>query len=147
LFESGRPLLVVPTECAAPSRFHRALVAWKSSREATRALHDALSLGLLDQLTALECAVVNSSASGGPKPPVTDALVDHLSRHRIHSKIVNLSRDGQSVAARLLHHASHSHAQLLIAGGYGHPRLSRWILGGTTGGLLASTPIPILFSH
>ncbi|UHQ18321.1 universal stress protein [Lysobacter sp. KIS68-7] len=145
LFESGRPLLVVPAECAAPSRFHRATVAWDSSMEASRALHGAISLGIFDHQTALECAMVD--ASPGANSATAQPLQDHLSRHDIAPTVTHLTCNGQSVATRLLIHAAHSRSQLLIAGGYGHSRLREWLLGGTTRDLLAGTPIPILFAH
>jgi nucleotide-binding universal stress UspA family protein len=147
LFESCRPLLVVPAECAAPSRFHRAIVAWDSSMEASRALHGALSLGFFDKQTALECVMVDASSGPTSNPAAAQPLVDHLTRHGITPTITPLTCDGQSIATRLLIHAAHTRSQLLIAGGYGHSRLREWLLGGTTRDLLAGTPIPILFAH
>jgi nucleotide-binding universal stress UspA family protein len=147
LFESGRPLLVVPAECAAPSRFHRAMVAWDASMEASRALHGAMSLGLFDNQTALECAMVDAPPGLASGPATAQPLLDHLSRHDIVPSVTHLACNGQSVATRLLIHAAHARSQLLIAGGYGHSRLREWLLGGTTRDLLAGSPIPILFAH
>jgi nucleotide-binding universal stress UspA family protein len=147
LFESGRPVLVVPPECAAPSRFHRVMVAWDASKEASRALHDTLGLGILDSQTAFECAIVDDAVAEPAMDSAKKSLTNHLSRHGLHHTVAHLACSGQSVATRLLIHAAHTRAQLLIAGGYGHSRLREWFLGGTTRDLLAGSPVPILFSH
>ncbi|MBB1061467.1 universal stress protein [Marilutibacter spongiae] len=144
LFESGRPVLMVPH--APPLPVRHAIVAWKSCRHASRALHDALPL--LAGAGSIDIVTVDPAAAGafdGADPGVD--IATHLARHALPVNLVSLPRGGQTVASALLRHASESGAQLLVAGGYGHSRLREWALGGTTRDLLLATHLPILFSH
>ena len=146
LFESGRPVLVVPTHHPIELPFRRVVVAWKPTRESTRALHDALIL--LAGTTSIDVVIVDPAigdAQHGEDPGVDVAT--HLARHEVRVNVVNLSRSGQTVATTLLRHAAQIDAQLLVAGGYGHSRLREWVLGGTTRELLQAMHLPILFSH
>ena len=146
LFESGRPVLVVPEGAKAPKKFERILVAWHPTREATRALHDAL--GLVAAGAMLDVTVVDPVEGDGlhGEEPGAD-IAAHLVRHACKVTVHRQQSAGQSVATRLLLHADHVKSQLLVAGGYGHSRMREWMLGGTTRDLLAGTRIPLLFSH
>jgi nucleotide-binding universal stress UspA family protein len=146
LFESGRPVLVIPPHHPVELPFRHVVVAWKPSREATRALHDALTL--LARATSIDVVTVDPEVSDrqhGEDPGVD--IATHLARHDLQVNVVNLPRSGQTVATTLLRHAAATEAQLLVAGGYGHSRLREWVLGGSTRELLQATHLPILFSH
>ena len=146
LFESGRPVLVVPAGCPVEFPVRHAVAAWKPSRESARALHDALPL--LATATSIDVVTVDPEVSDrlhGEDPGVD--IATHLARHDLRVNVVNLPRSGQTVATTLLRHAAATDAQLLIAGGYGHSRLREWVLGGTTRELLQAIHLPILFSH
>jgi nucleotide-binding universal stress UspA family protein len=146
LFESGRPVLVIPPQHAAELPQRHVVVAWKPCREAARALHDALPL--LSEATSVDVVIVDPVV--GDKDHGEDPGVDiarHLARHGLTVNVVNRPRNDQTVATALLRHAAESGAQLLVAGGYGHSRLREWALGGTTRELLQAIHLPILFSH
>jgi len=146
LFESGRPVLAIPAHHPAKLPFRHVVVAWKPTREATRALHDALTM--LTGATSIDVVTVDPVVSDfdhGPYPGVD--IATHLARHDLTVNVVSLPRSGQTVATALLRHAAESDAQLLIAGGYGHSRLREWVLGGTTRELLQALHLPIFFSH
>ncbi|MFC5577929.1 hypothetical protein ACFPOA_07900 [Lysobacter niabensis] len=146
LFESGRPVLVIPPHHAAELPLRHVVVAWKPCREAARALHDALPL--LSEATSVDVVIVDPVV--GDKDHGEDPGVDiarHLARHGLTVNVVNRPRNDQTVATALLRHAAESGAQLLVAGGYGHSRLREWALGGTTRELLQAIHLPILFSH
>jgi nucleotide-binding universal stress UspA family protein len=51
------------------------------------------------------------------------------------------------VAEALLSHAADSGAELLVMGGYGHPRAWELALGGVTRTILQSMTLPVLMSH
>lgn len=146
LFESGRPVLAVPAHHPVELPLRHVVVAWKPTREATRALHDALPL--LARATSIDVVTVDpvvSDAEHG-EDPGTD-IATHLARHELRVNVVRLPRAGQTVATSLLRHAAETGAQLLVAGGYGHSRLREWALGGTTRELLRALHLPVLFSH
>lgn len=144
LFESGRPVLVIPASHPAELPIRHAVVAWKPSREAVRAIHDALPL--LTHASSIDLVTVEpgDGADNGFAPDVD--IATHLSRHGLQVKVIRRPRS-QTVATTLLRHAAETEAQLLIAGGYGHSRLREWALGGTTRELLRAMHLPVLFSH
>lgn len=146
LFESGRPVLVLPPHhpCKWPAA--HAVVAWQPTREATRALHDAMPL--LAQATSVDVLMVDPEprTAGHGELPGAD-IGAHLARHGLQVNVVQRERGRDSVATALLRHAADSGAGLLVAGGFGHSRLREWMIGGTTQGLLEAMHLPVLFSH
>lgn len=138
--------MVVPPHHPIELPIRHVVVAWKPSRESTRALHDALTL--LAGATSIDVVTVDPEVSDeahGEDPGVD--IATHLARHDLQVNVVNLPRSGQTVATTLLRHAAATEAQLLVAGGYGHSRLREWVLGGTTRELLQAIHLPILFAH
>jgi nucleotide-binding universal stress UspA family protein len=146
LFESGRPVLVVPPKYRLTTVPKKVLVAWRSSPEAARALHDAMPfLRGAEQVNVLvvnpgDSGVVNDDASGL-------GITTHLARHGIKATLVQRDSGAQSVSDILLDYARESYAQLIVAGGYGHSRLREWALGGATRELLIGASIPVFYSH
>ena len=146
LFESGRPVMVVPAHHPIELPLRHVVVAWQPTREATRALHDALPL--LMGATSVDIVTVDpivSETRHGEDPGVD--IASHLARHDLSVNVVVLPHRGERVATTLLRHAAESGAQLFVAGGYGHSRFREWVLGGTTRELLQAMHLPILFSH
>jgi nucleotide-binding universal stress UspA family protein len=146
LFESGRPILAIPAHHPIELPIRHVVVAWKPTRESTRALHDALPL--LGAATSVDVVTVDPDVGDmahGEDPGVD--IATHLARHDLRVNVVTLPRSGQDVSTVLLRHAAGSNAQLLVAGGYGHSRLREWALGGTTRELLQAMHLPVLFSH
>lgn len=146
LFESGRPVLVLPPQhpCQWPAA--HAVVAWRPTREATRALHDAMPL--LAQATSVDVLMVEPEPRSGGHGELPGADIGtHLARHGLQVNVVQRERGRDSVATALLRHAAETGAGLLVAGGFGHSRLREWMLGGTTQELLEALHLPVLFSH
>ena len=146
LFVWGAPVLVIPARFPIVLPFRHAVVAWKPTRESTRALHDSLSL--LAGSASIDIVTVDPEIGDekhGADPGVD--IATHLARHDLRVNVIKLPRSNQTVATALLRHAAESEAQVLVAGGYGHSRLREWVLGGTTRELLQAMHLPILFSH
>lgn len=146
LLESGRPVLMVPPGCkvAAPPR--RIVVAWRPTREAARAVHDALPF--LTRADQVDVVVVNAGGGefGHGEEPGAD-VASHLARHGVKANVVRCDAGPRQVSSILLEHARECPAQMVVAGGYGHSRLREWAMGGVTRELLTSSTIPVLFSH
>jgi nucleotide-binding universal stress UspA family protein len=144
LLESGRPVLVIPPRCAVDPVPRRIVIAWRPTREASRAVHDALPLmkgaERVDVLTIQTDAPEENDISA-------ERLVRHLARHGIESHRIERPTLGQTVATALLQYTRESRADLLIAGGYGHSRLREWALGGVTRELLIASDLPVFFGH
>lgn len=146
LFESGRPVMVLPAGFAEPFPPRHAVIAWRPTREATRAVHDALPLLARCRTVDVVCVDPRARPDRDGEEPGTDIAV-HLARHGLRVNVLGLSSGGAEVAEVLLRHCRESGAGLLVAGGYGHARAREWILGGTTRELLETLSLPVLFSH
>lgn len=146
LLESGRPVLVVPPSFNPQRHARHVVVAWRPTREATRALHDAMPfLHAAESVDVVEVGPRGGESGDGPQPGAD--IATHLARHDLKVRVVVRERSAESVATALMTHAEESGAGLLVAGGYGHSRFREWVLGGVTRELLQSTPVPVLFSH
>ncbi|HEV2675366.1 MAG TPA: universal stress protein [Aliidongia sp.] len=142
VLDVGCPVLVVPRA----GRFERierhALVAWNGSREAARAVRDALPL--LKRVAKVTVLAVN--AGGGGEEPGADIAL-HLARHGIRVEIDQSTAPDMKVADVLLSHASDRGSDLIVMGAYGHARMRETILGGVTRSMLEQMTVPVLMSH
>jgi nucleotide-binding universal stress UspA family protein len=144
ILEAGRPVLVLPRDVTRLNH-SRMLIAWKDTREARRAVHDALPL--LKTAEKVAIAVANPQARS---PTTIDAQVSDLTQY-LKRHGVTLDQQIETVAGEddghiLLELANTYQADLIVAGAYGRTRLSEWIFGGVTRHLLTTSPIPCLFS-
>jgi nucleotide-binding universal stress UspA family protein len=146
LLESGRPVLAVPPGCKATMPPRRIVAAWKPTREAARAFHDAMPL--FQRADRIDIVIVNPSGGerGHGELPGAD-IATHLLRHGVEVDVVVLPAGEDTVADELDRHVRDTGADLLVAGGYGHSRFLEWALGGATRQLLESASVPVLFSH
>jgi nucleotide-binding universal stress UspA family protein len=146
LFDSGRPVMMVPQRARWPAQLEKAVVAWRPSPEASRALHDALPL--LRRARSVDVVMVEPRVGETSHGEVPGAdIAQHLSRHGVKVEIVSLPREGASTAEAILRHAAQVGAQLIVAGGYGHSRVREQVFGGVTRGLFEHATVPVLFSH
>lgn len=146
LLETGRPVLVVPPRFRSLDPARHVVVAWRASREAARALHDAMPM--LRSAGSVDVVMVEPQGSASRKGPQPGAeIATHLARHGLKVSVVVHERETESIAMALTEHARKSGAELIVAGGYGHSRFREWALGGVTRKLLQTSPVPILFSH
>ena len=143
LVASGRPVLVVPPKVEQlPAKC--ALIAWKDTREARRAVFDALPLlSLCSRAIVVAVDEVNDPMAADIS--VNDVVV-WLSRHGVkaHGMVLPLLT---SPAQQLELLASEEDADLIIAGAYGHSRFRELVLGGTTRDVLMSMPRSMFLSH
>ncbi len=144
LFESGRPVVVVPYVQAQGLRLGRVLVCWDGSRPATRAIADALPF--LQRAKAIEIVAV-SGERGKSRELVGTNMARHLARHGLDVELKRVSADAVDVPSAIRSHAIDGGADFMVMGGYGHSRLREFILGGVTRTILSSTTIPVLMSH
>lgn len=147
MMEAGAPVLVVPSGASStriPAR--RIVLGWKPSREASRALHDALPL--LRMAERVDVLIVESTRrEKDPGAPAGDDVATHLAHHGVNAHVVVEPAGGDTVATTLLKRAATIEADLIVVGGYGHSRLREWILGGVTHELLGASHLPVFFSH
>ncbi|CAN5580731.1 universal stress protein [soil metagenome] len=139
----GRPVLVVPATADKP-RLEAVMVAWKDTREARRAVADALPLL---KRAAHVCVVEIADAADLREAHVRlDDVVAWLGRHGVVAQPLAAAtnpRDFDQLGAI----ASEQGADLIVAGGYGHSRLREWVMGGVTRSLLEGAQRCSLLSH
>ena len=146
LLSAGRPVLVVPYAGNFTALGQTVLVGWKSSREAARAVNDALPL--LQQANAVTVLAINPEygiADDGGAPAADIAL--HLARHGVKAVAAHTVAKEIPEGVALLNYAGDMGADLIVAGGYGHSRMRESIFGGVTRTLLATMTVPVLLSH
>ncbi|QGY02044.1 universal stress protein [Methylobacterium mesophilicum SR1.6/6] len=135
----GRPVLVVP-----PGVDHldakRVVVGWKNTREARRAIRDALPF----LKRASEVLVVSVDDGAGSEGQDTLRL---LQAHDVSAIRVRRDAEGVSAAQALVEAAAEHGADLIVTGAYGHGRLREWAFGGVTRDLLSYAPVCCLMSH
>jgi len=144
LFDSGRPMLVVPYIQRNRISLERILLCWDGSRSAARAAADALSF--LQRAKLVEVVTVASEPAKSDELPGAD-IARHLTRHGVTVALKRIVTAETDVASTILSHAADNSADFLVMGGYGHSRLREFILGGATREILASMTVPVLMSH
>ncbi|MEO1331176.1 MAG: universal stress protein [Pseudomonadota bacterium] len=145
LFESGRPVLLLPETGLPDGRAREALIAWDGRKEAARALRDALPL-LADVEGAEVCTVETLFDDGPDNDGASLAASEYLAAHGVPVDANTLNRSF-GIASALSERARERGSDLLVMGGYGHSRLSEAIFGGVTETLLRESPIPIFMAH
>ncbi len=141
---AGRPVLILPYAGSFLNIGSRILVAWNASREATRAITDALPL--LKRADSVNLIALSSKHDAQGHIPV-DEIVLYLARHGVH---VDVSKDHVTdidAGNAILSCAADLGSDLLVMGGYGRSRLREWVLGGATRTILESMTVPVLMSH
>jgi nucleotide-binding universal stress UspA family protein len=146
VFDSGRPVLAIPFAGSFKTIGKRVLVGWNASREASRALHDALPLIAKAETATVFLANPTRGLDGHGEEPGAD-IARHMVRHGLKVEVAKVIADDVPDSALLLNHASDMGADLLVMGAYGHSRLREFILGGMTRSLLREMTVPVLLSH
>ncbi|MDB5533234.1 MAG: Nucleotide-binding universal stress protein UspA family [Hyphomicrobiales bacterium] len=143
LFDTGRPVIVVPYIQKGPAKFGHVLVAWDGSSVAARALNDALPL----LHVAGKVEIVTVTPAGTPTDDLPGFNISrHLARHGINAELRMLPKT-EDVASTLLSYAADSGADLLVMGGYGHSRLREFVFGGTSTDILKAMTLPVFMVH
>ena len=144
LFESGRPVIVVPYIQTQGAKFDCVMVGWDGSRTAARAIGDAMPV--LEHAKLIEVFTVVAGPTKNTELPGID-IGRHLSRHGLNVEVKRILADDIKVSEAILSHAADIDADFMVMGGYGHSRLREYVLGGATRGILASMILPTLMSN
>lgn len=142
----GRPVLVVPYAGSFSTIGQRVIVAWNGSREATRAVHDALPVLRGAKLVHVIAVNPTGGMAGHGDVPGADICL-HLSRHGVNAVCEHIKSDDLNVGEMLLSRAADEAADLIVMGAYGRSRLRELVLGGATRHILRHMTVPVLLSH
>jgi nucleotide-binding universal stress UspA family protein len=146
VFGCGRPVLVVPAAGRHLDVGRRVVVGWNASREAARALNDAIPL-----MQGAEFVGILAFHQEEPPPnlPVrAPRIVTHLALHGIRARYERVVKEKQGIGAAeaLMNYAFESQADLTVIGmpGHGFPLPHA---GAAVRDLLRSMATPVLFAH
>lgn len=142
----GRPVLMVPYAGSFAQIGRRVLIAWDGSREAVRALNDALPMiGGAESVTVM---TVRASARDIERDHLSmERIVRHLARHGITARANETMQNDIAISDVLLSSATDLSADLIVAGAYHHSPLRESLIGGVSRELFQHMTVPVLMSH
>jgi nucleotide-binding universal stress UspA family protein len=146
MLSSGRPILAVPYAGAFETLGDNVLVAWNASREATRAVNDALPILKTARKVTILAVNPKHGIEGHGEVPAADIAL-HLARHGVKAEAAHTIANDISEGDALLSYAADMGADLIVCGGYGHSRAREMVFGGVTRTLLEEMTVPMLLSH
>jgi nucleotide-binding universal stress UspA family protein len=141
LFESGRPVLLVPPSTPG-SIGDTIVVAWNGSMETARTV--ALGLPILSKAKRVFILTVEGWGVDGPSG---EELATRLHRHNIAAEAVTRHMQSRTAGEVILASAAQLHADLLFKGAYTQSRLRQMIFGGATNHILTHSKLPIFMAH
>lgn len=140
VFDTGRPVLIVPSGPAAPIGEHAA-IGWNGTAYSARAVYSALPL--LKKAKKVSIVAIGEDDKAAPAA----ALAGYLARHEVAAAVVRSDGGGAPIGRALLEQVASIGADLLVMGGYGHSRLREMMLGGATRFVLHNATIAVVMSH
>lgn len=145
VLNSGCPTLLVPYAGDFPQMGRRIMFLWSATREAARALRDALPLlRAADEVRVVVFDARPGSGGHGESPGSDIGL--YLARHGV-KVTVNREVSTSDVGNAALSLAADVGTDLIVMGGYGHSRLRELVMGGTSRTILEAMTVPVLMSH
>jgi nucleotide-binding universal stress UspA family protein len=141
VLQAGRPVLVAAGG-AERALAKKAVVAWKDTREARRAVADAVPL--LSSADEVVVATVTRESDEYIKESVAD-IVAFLAAHGIkaRSEVIAAKDD----IGALTEFVTSLGADLVVSGAYGHSRIREWVFGGVTRSLLGEVGLSRFMSN
>jgi nucleotide-binding universal stress UspA family protein len=143
LFDSGRPVVVVPYIHKGPAKLDRMALCWDGSRAAARAMGDALPLMRLAK--SIDLLLVRNESDRGEVEGAD--IAQHLARHDLPITLAEVPQGDVDIGNTILNYVADHAIDLMVMGGYGHSRLRELGLGGVTRAILQSMTVPALMSH
>ena len=141
LFDSGRPILIVPPK-GAVSIGKTAVISWNRSSETARTI--AFAMPMLRKAERIVVLTVSGALTPGPP---ANLLARALQRHGLPVDTVEVDSGSKNAGKVILEKAASLGADLIVKGGYTQSRLRQMIFGGATQEILANTEIPVIMAH
>ncbi|MEM6460980.1 MAG: universal stress protein [Pseudomonadota bacterium] len=146
VLDGGRPVLFVPYVGRQSVAVEHALIAWNGSREAARAVFDALPL--LQTAKDVEVLTVDPEDNAEQSKLMAGAeIAAALTRHGVSVTTKTEVSDGLPAASVIQNRLSDTGSDLLVMGGYSKSRLREYLFGGVTRTMLKSMPNLTLMSR
>ncbi|MEF2074569.1 universal stress protein [Consotaella aegiceratis] len=132
ILSAGRPVLL-PAEDYRELKGDNVLVAWNDTREARRAVSDALPF--LVRADHVLVAMIAPQETDEAHESLLD-VVRFLGRHGCKARSEVIVPGSRQIPEVLTETAGRIGADLMVFGGYGHSRLREWAMGGVTRALI-----------
>jgi nucleotide-binding universal stress UspA family protein len=147
IMSAGCPVLLMPHVDLTPSIGKHVVVAWDGSREAARAVHDALPfMRSAKNTTVLTIKPAKNKRVDNYVRAANISAV--IARHGIEVRAVDIESDEDvSIGKTLLSYALDLGADLIVMGAYAHARWQELVMGSPTRTMLQSMAVPVLMSH
>jgi len=143
LFESGRPVMMVP-KLGSPTLGEKIAIAWNGSTET--ALTVALSMPFLQQ--AREVIVVTVGPQHMPEPgPTGEELARGLEGHGFSVSMRTAVGRQKPQGESFLREAMAAGADLMLKGAYTQSRIRQMIFGGATRHIIMDSRIPVIMAR
>lgn len=144
LLATGVPCILLPDSWNGSAAEH-VVVAWNASREARRAISDALPLLVSAKSVTVLLIDPEKNSRHGEEPGAD--IAHYLSRHGARVAVEQVASNGAPVASVILDRAKQHAAGLVVIGAYSHARAAQMVLGGVTRSLLREAALPLLIAH
>jgi nucleotide-binding universal stress UspA family protein len=124
----------------------RVLVAWDGSRDAVRALNDALPvIATAEEVVVMTVHTHDKDVELGRS--ATERIIRHLARHGIVAHVDQRLRSNTAISDWLLSRAMDFYVDLIVAGACRHSPLRDAVIGGVSRDLFQRMTVPVLMSH
>ena len=125
---------------------NRVMVAWDSSKAASRAVHVALPYLKSAKEVSIACIDPVMTTEGDGEDPGTDVGA-WLSHHGCNVTVSQFPSGGREIARCIQDRATEFGADLVVMGAYGHARMLQAVFGGTTKSMIEQTKLSVLLAH
>ncbi|SPP92550.1 MULTISPECIES: universal stress protein [Bradyrhizobium] len=142
LFESGRPVLLTPSN-APRSIATNIMIHWNGSTEQARA--NAFAMPLLR--AAERVSVLTVIGGQGVAGPSADQIVQQLRYNDIAAQVRRVELENRETGEAVLDAARAEGCDLLIKGAFTRTRLRQMIFGGATSYIMEHADLPVLMAH
>jgi nucleotide-binding universal stress UspA family protein len=143
IFQSGRPLLLVPPAKTAKKKSGNILIAWNGSAEASTAV--AFSMPYLRNNSV---RIITQQVKGAPDPVLMpSALAHYLKRHAIDAESGVCWNEDMDLPACIIDAAKFDDADMIVMGAYSHTRFRELVLGGVTRFMLKHSDYPVFIAR
>lgn len=143
IFNTGRPVLFVPTEGSLPASLgEHIVIAWKPRTQARKAI--MRTIPWLRAAKHITIVTVDEPEASQDCAEVLGILKDHGKS----ADVRHVRTDpGQHIGARLLTEAEAVGADAIVMGAFRFGQIFEWVFGGVTHEVLRRTRLPVFMMH
>jgi nucleotide-binding universal stress UspA family protein len=139
-------VLSIPESRTVVGPFKRVTIAWNASKEASRAVAEAMPLIQSAQAVYVVLVDPELRQAGKELRPGTE-LMTHLRHHGIDAALSRVSSGHSHISDAILAEAGRLNSDLLVIGAQAAGGLLQWFQGSVSREILAASSIPLFLAH